>query len=480
MCEMVSFTFATATSVATSNVNNKSFESRIPTSPQPSGDDSGSRLPFTTSDADDVARESASQRRVASLPDVVRQAENAAAVVASGIKSNVPVIVVTDVDGRESFPTDENDDNIGSEVSAAPPQDVEYNNVESDPESGVVANDESNPTADATRRHRRRRQEHPEMFVDDEASTSRSSSVDDDGAGSPPAIVISASAATRTFRENIDASTSTPNSVSSRLRTTAAEFRPRRSLTGSATAAVNATKRTAVKRSATDDGDDATAEASTPGGMTEDSGGRGGGGAARKMARMRNVQLMRFRGAIINCRLEALDELAAEPDFDVDATIPDSSGKTALHLACAKGHHKVVTWLLTRGADVAAQPEAIVTAADRGYEKCVWKLVEADADVNAVRRPDKRTAIYAACERGYRNIVRLLLTECPELDVNVRPLGGELPGVAAARAGHVDIVKILLDARADTSFATFDMHSTHTAVLNVVARLGFRLVWRVV
>lgn len=72
--------------------------------------------------------------------------------------------------------------------------------------------------------------------------------------------------------------------------------------------------------------------------------------------------------------------LAREYDhFDVN--IADAERRTALILAAAGGHTKVVRWLINRGADVdAADAEgrtALIHAADRGDVKMMQLLLDA-------------------------------------------------------------------------------------------------------
>ena len=87
----------------------------------------------------------------------------------------------------------------------------------------------------------------------------------------------------------------------------------------------------------------------------------------------------------------------------------------------------------------------------------VAELIAARADLT-VKRTDRTiqdcdaTAVFLAAKRGHTDTVRLLLEH--RCSVNDATVDGEGPLFAAAAANHPDTVQVLLDARADLQQST--------------------------
>jgi len=82
----------------------------------------------------------------------------------------------------------------------------------------------------------------------------------------------------------------------------------------------------------------------------------------------------------------------------------------------------------------------------------VCALIFAGIDVN-VRRSDGMSPLHVASQKGYINIVKLLLSEEP---FEAKDVNGCTPLWLAAFNGHSDVVKLLLDTGAEENSTTND------------------------
>lgn len=113
--------------------------------------------------------------------------------------------------------------------------------------------------------------------------------------------------------------------------------------------------------------------------------------------------------------------------------------------------------LLDEGADVNARapswrqsdrPTVLMMASRSGQKEVVMKLLAGKADVNATTDDHAWTALSAASEGGYIEIVAALLNA--GANVNSRGAGGQTPLMMASMYGHVEVQKLLLAHRADS------------------------------
>ena len=135
---------------------------------------------------------------------------------------------------------------------------------------------------------------------------------------------------------------------------------------------------------------------------------------------------------------------------NISATDVDS--RTAMHLAAAEGHVTVVKLLLQFGADVEAEDvqgnTPLTEAVSRQYEDVVRVLVMAGAGLENQEELISNELICAA-DFGYATIVRMLLRA--GANVNIRAKGcGSTPAHEAARDQNRDVLRILIEAGADT------------------------------
>ena len=168
-------------------------------------------------------------------------------------------------------------------------------------------------------------------------------------------------------------------------------------------------------------------------------------------------------------------------EVGADVNAQDDYGNTALMVALEMGYIEIAKLLIDAGAYVNAQDyygdTALMLASGGGHPEIVKLLIEAGADVNAVtiaivggysRRTifggyvhkdwetlGGYTALMAASEMGHIDIVKLLI----EAGANVNAMTEEGTMFAvddagltalmyASREGHIDIVKLLIEAGA--------------------------------
>ena len=140
----------------------------------------------------------------------------------------------------------------------------------------------------------------------------------------------------------------------------------------------------------------------------------------------------------------------------------DASGRTAL-LAATQGNHEAVAKLLIdAGSDVNAQDQQLdspyLLAGARGYLGILRMTLAAGADLKSTNRYGG-TALIPACHYGHVETVRALLATGIDVD-HVNKLGWTalLEAVILGDGGpkHTDIVRLLLDARADPHIADRD------------------------
>ncbi|NXG35471.1 RAI14 protein, partial [Dromaius novaehollandiae] len=135
-----------------------------------------------------------------------------------------------------------------------------------------------------------------------------------------------------------------------------------------------------------------------------------------------------------------------------NATKQDSEGKTAFHLAAAKGHAECLRIMVTHGADVTAQDgaghSALHLAAKNSHPDCIKRLLQCKCPADSTDNSGK-TALHYAAACGCLQVVQLLCEhKCP---VNVKDLDGNIPLLLAVQNGHTEVCKYLVDHGADVN-----------------------------
>ncbi|XP_041436534.1 ankycorbin isoform X5 [Xenopus laevis] len=175
----------------------------------------------------------------------------------------------------------------------------------------------------------------------------------------------------------------------------------------------------------------------------------------------------------------------------VVATKMDSEGKTAFHLAAAKGNVDCLRVILTHGIDVSAQDlsghSALHLAVRNNHIECVKRLLQSKCPVDSTDNAGKSPMHYAAANGCVASVQILCDQKCP---INIKDLEENTPLLVAVLHGHIEVCKYLLDHRADinakdangrtplmlacesTNFNMVDMLVRHGADLRLTDSLG--------
>ncbi|XP_005386231.1 PREDICTED: ankycorbin isoform X2 [Chinchilla lanigera] len=134
------------------------------------------------------------------------------------------------------------------------------------------------------------------------------------------------------------------------------------------------------------------------------------------------------------------------------ATKHDSEGKTAFHLAAAKGHAECLRVMFTHGVDVTAQDttghSALHLAAKNGHHECVRRLLQSKCPPEGIDSSGK-TALHYAAAQGCLQAVQFLCEH--KSPVNLKDLDGSIPLLLAVQNGHNEVCCFLLDHGADVN-----------------------------
>jgi ankyrin repeat protein len=179
------------------------------------------------------------------------------------------------------------------------------------------------------------------------------------------------------------------------------------------------------------------------------------------------------------------------PQIHDGINVTDNDGNTALHIAAAEGSEDVVSYLLTKGADIDItndEGETVRDLADNSGNDDIVTLLDDhepaeddteeqeqepiddfiaaagdDNDLDAVKKilpkisgvdavnDDGDTALYVAAQNGNLEIVKYLLSQ--GADVGARNSSNWTALHIAAQEGHAHVVKCLLSTGADISLA---------------------------
>lgn len=151
----------------------------------------------------------------------------------------------------------------------------------------------------------------------------------------------------------------------------------------------------------------------------------------------------------------------------VDAA--DDHGVTPLMRACENGNAELVDRLLGAGANVNASQSSGVTplmiAARSGNVGAVKALVAKGAQVNAVVKETQQNALMWATAEGHVDIVRTLVEN--RADLRAGSKRGFTPLLHAARNGDIETAKVLLAAGVDVNETGSD--GTHALPLSIIS-----------
>uniref|UniRef100_A0A3Q3AC98 Retinoic acid induced 14 n=1 Tax=Kryptolebias marmoratus TaxID=37003 RepID=A0A3Q3AC98_KRYMA len=130
----------------------------------------------------------------------------------------------------------------------------------------------------------------------------------------------------------------------------------------------------------------------------------------------------------------------------------DSEGKSALHVAAARGQTDCLAVILSHGADLSVTDAAGLTplhlAAKNNHLECCRKLVQSKCPVDAADGSG-RTALHHAAASGNMQIVQLLCEV--KSPVNVKDADGLTALMLSAKLGHSEVCGALLDCGAEVN-----------------------------
>lgn len=134
----------------------------------------------------------------------------------------------------------------------------------------------------------------------------------------------------------------------------------------------------------------------------------------------------------------------------VNAVKLDSEGKSALHLAAAKGQAECLGVILSHGVDVtvldASGCTALHLAAKNNHQECAKKLIQSKCTIEGGDSSGK-TALHYAAACSSAPIVQLLCEQnCP---VNVKDAEGCTPLLLCSQNTHEEVCRYLIDHGAD-------------------------------
>ena len=134
-------------------------------------------------------------------------------------------------------------------------------------------------------------------------------------------------------------------------------------------------------------------------------------------------------------------------------TINLFSFESPLTLAACGGHVELAMLLLERGANIEEVNDEgytpLMEAAREGHEEMVALLLSQGADINAQTEETQETALTLACCGGFLDVADFLIKAGADIE-----LGASTPLMEAAQEGHLELVKYLLEARADVNAQT--------------------------
>ncbi|XP_076973051.1 ankycorbin isoform X5 [Tamandua tetradactyla] len=134
------------------------------------------------------------------------------------------------------------------------------------------------------------------------------------------------------------------------------------------------------------------------------------------------------------------------------ATKHDGEGKTAFHLAAAKGQVECLRVMITHGVDVTAQDtaghSALHLAAKNSHQECIKKLLQSKCPAESIDSSGK-TALHYAASQGSLQAVQILCEH--KSTINLKDSDGNTPLLLAAQNGHSEVCRFLLDHGADVN-----------------------------
>ena len=130
-------------------------------------------------------------------------------------------------------------------------------------------------------------------------------------------------------------------------------------------------------------------------------------------------------------------------------TCRDKENSTALLLSCARGHYSCADYLLTNGADPNARritgASSLYFATLFHHTRIVELLLNKYKAIVDLSTFDGSTPLHVACERGFTDIVQLLINS--QANINAKMNDGTTAIMLACQNGYLSIVQMLISTR---------------------------------
>lgn len=169
-------------------------------------------------------------------------------------------------------------------------------------------------------------------------------------------------------------------------------------------------------------------------------------------------------------------------DSGAQVNMPTDSFESPLTLAACGGHVDLAMLLIERGANIEEVNDEgytpLMEAAREGHEEMVALLLSQGAMINAQTEETQETALTLACCGGFLEVADYLIKHGADIE-----LGASTPLMEAAQEGHLELVKFLLENKADVraqtqtgdTALTYACENGHTDVADVLLRHGAEL-----
>ena len=152
---------------------------------------------------------------------------------------------------------------------------------------------------------------------------------------------------------------------------------------------------------------------------------------------------------------EAVEFLLQLETVNIDHT--NEEGKTALMLACERGHEDIVHSLLSAGANVNIQDNkgwtALMIAIEHNHTSIIHMLLQANANPH-LKKLNGSNALMMTSGNGNYEVVELLISK--GVDYKYQREDGANAFMLACQNGHTQIVELLLKEQVDPNVQTND------------------------
>ncbi|CAG8533496.1 12469_t:CDS:2 [Ambispora leptoticha] len=139
----------------------------------------------------------------------------------------------------------------------------------------------------------------------------------------------------------------------------------------------------------------------------------------------------------------ALAKLCVEHEVNVNCT--DVYGRQPLHYVCMYGHNEAATYLLSVNAKIENIDHdgfsPLIYAITNGHTRCVELLIDNGAHIEPQKEGD-HIPLSLACQYGHKDIALLLLKKGAKITANIE---GLYPLHLTSREGHHELSKILTE-----------------------------------